>query len=322
MKKTYRTIAAALCAASLAVCGLAGCAQQPEQSADEQQAPAIDVTDLSEGVAATVNGVEIGEKAVDDYIDNFRQTNSLTDDAAWGSYMGQNGYTPESLRQVVVDSFVEQEVVRQAAEENGIEVSDEDVEKAFEQAKESAGNESSWRIMLKYSGMTEDQYRDSLRQQLMQRGLFYKATGTSELDSLVNQITSTMREQGGGELADLIDRGVAKMDEAMEVQKVKADDELLLSLIRLYEPDYAEAASLEDIPSDVVAAYRVQADSAVQSQAFSELMQTYLDAAEVHTNDMPADAVYNVEVIEGSAEADGDAQAAEAASAEEQPAAE
>lgn len=322
MKKTYRTIAAALCAASLAVCGLAGCAQQPEQSADEQQAPAIDVTDLSEGVAATVNGVEIGEKAVDDYIDNFRQTNSLTDDAAWGSYMGQNGYTPESLRQVVVDSFVEQEVVRQAAEENGIEVSDEDVEKAFEQAKESAGNESSWRIMLKYSGMTEDQYRDSLRQQLMQRGLFYKATGTSELDSLVNQITSTMREQGGGELADLIDRGVAKMDEAMEVQKVKADDELLLSLIRLYEPDYAEAASLEDIPSDVVAAYRVQADSAVQSQAFSELMQTYLNAAEVHTNDMPADAVYNVEVIEGSAEADGDAQAAEAAPAEEQPAAE
>lgn len=322
MKKTYRTIAAALCAASLAVCGLAGCSQQPEQSADEQQAPAIDVTDLSEGVAATVNGVEIGEKAVDDYIDNFRQTNSLTDDAAWGSYMGQNGYTPESLRQVVVDSFVEQEVVRQAAEENGIEVSDEDVEKAFEQAKESAGNESSWRIMLKYSGMTEDQYRDSLRQQLMQRGLFYKATGTSELDSLVNQITSTMREQGGGELADLIDRGVAKMDEAMEVQKVKADDELLLSLIRLYEPDYAEAASLEDIPSDVVAAYRVQADSAVQSQAFSELMQTYLDAAEVHTNDMPADAVYNVEVIEGSAEADGDAQAAEAAPAEEQPAAE
>lgn len=322
MKKTYRTIAAALCAASLVVCGLAGCAQQPEQSADEQQAPAIDVTDLSEGVAATVNGVEIGEKAVDDYIDNFRQTNSLTDDAAWGSYMGQNGYTPESLRQVVVDSFVEQEVVRQAAEENGIEVSDEDVEKAFEQAKESAGNESSWRIMLKYSGMTEDQYRDSLRQQLMQRGLFYKATGTSELDSLVNQITSTMREQGGGELADLIDRGVAKMDEAMEVQKVKADDELLLSLIRLYEPDYAEAASLEDIPSDVVAAYRVQADSAVQSQAFSELMQTYLDAAEVHTNDMPADAVYNVEVIEGSAEADGDAQAAEAAPAEEQPAAE
>lgn len=322
MKKTYRTIAAALCAASLAVCGLAGCAQQPEQSADEQQAPAIDVTDLSEGVAATVNGVEIGEKAVDDYIDNFRQTNSLTDDAAWGSYMGQNGYTPESLRQVVVDSFVEQEVVRQAAEENGIEVSDEDVEKAFEQAKESAGNESSWRIMLKYSGMTEDQYRDSLRQQLMQRGLFYKATGTSELDSLVNQITSTMREQGGGELADLIDRAVAKMDEAMEVQKVKADDELLLSLIRLYEPDYAEAASLEDIPSDVVAAYRVQADSAVQSQAFSELMQTYLNAAEVHTNDMPADAVYNVEVIEGSAEADGDAQAAEAAPAEEQPAAE
>lgn len=322
MKKTYRKIATAICAASLAVCGLAGCAQQPEQSADEQQAPAIDVTDLSEGVAATVNGVEIGEKAVNDYIDNFRQTNSLTDDAAWGSYMGQNGYTPESLRQVVVDSFVEQEVVRQAAEENGIEVTDEDIEKALEQAKESAGNESSWRIMLKYSGMTEDQYRDSLRQQLMQRGLFYKATGTSELDSLVNQITSTMREQGGSELADLIDRAAAKMDEAMEVQKVKADDELLLSLIRLYESDYAEAASLDDIPSDVVAAYRVQADSAVQSQAFSELMQSYLDTAEVHTNDMPADAVYNVEVIEGSAETADDAQAAEAAPAEEQPAAE
>lgn len=312
MKKTFRRAAAAICAASLAMFALAGCAQQA-QSSTEDAAGAIDTTDTSQGVAATVNGVEIGEKAVNDYIDNFRQTNKLTDDESWGAYMGQSGYTPESLRQLVIDSFVEQEVVRQAAEENGVEVTDEDVESAYQKAKESAGNESSWRIALKYSGMTEQQYRDSLRQQLLQRGLFYQATGTSQLDSLVAQITAAMRQSGGAELADLIDKAAVKMAEASGQERVHADDELVLSLIKAYEEDYADASSLADVPSDVVVLYRNQADSAVQSQAFNEFLQGYIDAADVQTSDMPADAVYAVAVIEPSADAEQADQGEEAA---------
>lgn len=296
MKNSYKKFATAALVASLATFTMVGCAQQPQQEADTTS-PVIDVTDTSGGVAATVNGVEIGENAVDAYIENFRETNSLTDDESWGEYMGQNNYTPESIRQLVLNSFVEEEIVRQAAAENGIEVTDEDVERAFEEAKESAGNESSWRIALKYSGMTEQQYKDSLRQQLLQRELYYKATGTSQLDVLLNQITGAMRQSGGDELADLIDRGAAKMAEAMESDKVKANDELVLSLIKTYEQDYADVASLSDIPDEVVQMYRAQADSAVQSQVFSEYMQKYLDAADVQTNDLPQDAAYNVEVL-------------------------
>ena len=319
MKKSYQKIAAALCATALAAFALAGCASQPQpQQSTEPELPAIDVTDTSAGVAATVNGVEIGEKAVDTYIDNFRQTNKLTDDESWGAYMGQNEYTPESLRQLVVESFVEQEVVRQAAEENGVEVTDEDVESALEQAKESAGNQSSWRIILKQSGLTEGQYRDNLRQQLLQRGLFYKATGTSQLDTLVAQITSAMRQSGGTDLADLIDRAAVKMAEASGVQRAKADDALVLSMIQIYDPDHADAASLADIPADVVATYRAQADSVMQNQVFSEFMQGYLNKADVHTNDMPEGAAYDVAVIEPVA----DGAEAQPAAEGEQPASE
>ncbi|WP_165251547.1 SurA N-terminal domain-containing protein [Adlercreutzia sp. ZJ304] len=300
MLKSYKKFVGAVLVASLTMFAMAGCSQSQPQQETETDVVVIDTTDTSGGVAATVNGVEIGENAVSAYIDNFRQTNDLTDDEAWGSYMGQNGYTPESLREIVVDNFVNEEIVRQAAKENGIEVTDEDVEAAFEQAKKSAGNESSWRIALKYSGMTEDQYKDSLRQQLLQRELFYKATGTSQLDSTVSQITSTLRQSGGEELANLIDRASAKMSESTDTQKVKADDELVLSLIKTYEQDYANAESLDGIPADVVVLYRTQADSVVQNQAFEDFMKKYTDAADVQKNGLPEGATYKVEVIVAS----------------------
>ena len=41
----------------------------------------VSVSDTSEGVAATVNGTEIGEKAVTSYIANFRSMSNLESDA-------------------------------------------------------------------------------------------------------------------------------------------------------------------------------------------------------------------------------------------------
>ena len=63
-------------------------------------------------VAATVNGQDIMEQTVTDYIANFRTSSSLESDEAWGEWMVANGYTPESVREEVIDYYVNQDLRR------------------------------------------------------------------------------------------------------------------------------------------------------------------------------------------------------------------
>ena len=48
----------------------------------------------SKTVAATVNGTNIYEEDVTEYIQNFRTQQSLTDESTWGTWLASYGYTP------------------------------------------------------------------------------------------------------------------------------------------------------------------------------------------------------------------------------------
>ena len=78
--------------------------------ADQRYAPPI-----RGGVAATVNGVEIPEDKVTQAIQDIRAQMSLTEEDAWGQWLADNDYTPESVREEIVNSFVDQELVKQGA---------------------------------------------------------------------------------------------------------------------------------------------------------------------------------------------------------------
>ena len=41
---------------------------------------------------------------------------SLTEEDAWGQWLADNDYTPESVREEIVNSFVDQELVKQGGE--------------------------------------------------------------------------------------------------------------------------------------------------------------------------------------------------------------
>ena len=87
MKKMNFLKIACAAALSAACCFAAvGCSQTKSDSGD------VSVSDTSEGVAATVNGTEIGEKAVTSYIANFRSMSNLESDADWAQWLVDNNY--------------------------------------------------------------------------------------------------------------------------------------------------------------------------------------------------------------------------------------
>lgn len=169
-KATCRTLSTTLALVlvfSLAL-GLAGCTSTPT-------AP-----------AATVNGTDIAESTVTAYIDNFRATSSLEDDGAWAAWLTDNGYTPQSVREEVVDYYVDQELTRQAAQERGVSVDAAKLDESVQKAKEGYGSEEAWKEALESSNTTEEAYREQVELSLLKEALaasFDDAEGTSPNDA-------------------------------------------------------------------------------------------------------------------------------------------
>ena len=155
------TLAATL---SVACCfAFAGCQQKQEETT------ATSVYDTSEGVAATVNGTEIGEKIVSEYIANYRSAASLTSDADWAQWMVDNDYTASDLRESVINYYVSQELIRQAAKENNISVESSEIDEQVATMRAYYDSDEDWQSALAQIGTTEAQYRDLLEISMLQQ---------------------------------------------------------------------------------------------------------------------------------------------------------
>ena len=93
---------------------------------------------LTGGVAATVNGVNIKEDTVTEQIMSLRQS-SYESDEDWATYLSQQGLTPESYRENVIDSIARQYLLTQAEKEYDITVSQDYIDEAWDEAVENYG---------------------------------------------------------------------------------------------------------------------------------------------------------------------------------------
>lgn len=134
----------------------------------------------SGAVAATVNGVEISEDAITNYIENVRAQMSVTDEDAWGKWLAQNGYTPESVREEIVNTFIQREIVRMGAEERGVKVESSEVDGYVDQMKQNYDTDEKWQTALQQAGMTEEEYRAEIELQLKNQGLQETFTSDEE----------------------------------------------------------------------------------------------------------------------------------------------
>ena len=111
-------------------------------------------------VAATVNGQDIMEQTVTDYIANFRTSSSLESDEAWGEWMVANGY------------YVNQDLYDQAAKEYNVTVEQADIDSAMEETKAMFESDEAFQEALEASSMTEESYiEDVIRPNLLQTKL-------------------------------------------------------------------------------------------------------------------------------------------------------
>ena len=123
------------------------------------------------GVAATVNGTEISEDEVTAMVDSVREQQSLSDEDSWGTWMAQYGYTPESVREEVLDGLINREILLQKAGDRGVTVDDATVDENVESMKANYENDEKWQAALSSVGITEDQYRYNIKLYILFQGV-------------------------------------------------------------------------------------------------------------------------------------------------------
>ena len=226
-------IAKFACAVALAAaCGsaLVSCAGNTADASDEN----VDIYDTSEGVAATVNGTEIGEKAVTTYIQNFRTQGALEDDNDWGQWLVDNDYTVDDIRSQVIDYYASQQLLRQAAEENGVTANADDVNSQIETMRSYYNSDEERDEALKSVGMTEASYRSTLELSILENGLKEKvATVTEPSDEDMLQYAQMY--------ASAYD-GAKKSSHILFASDDEATAQEVLDKINAGELDFAEAA--------------------------------------------------------------------------------
>lgn len=143
------------------------------------------------GVAATVNGAEIQEEEVTASVESIRSQMSLTDEDAWGEWMVKYDYTPEKVREEVIDSLVTKQLIIQGAEEKGVTVNDDEVQSYVDQMKQNYASDDKWNEALQAVGMTEDEYKSNIKTSLLQQGLMKSFEGDDPSDEDVLSYAQT-----------------------------------------------------------------------------------------------------------------------------------
>jgi parvulin-like peptidyl-prolyl isomerase len=158
----WTRIIALLAALALGV-AVAGC------GGDEGEA--IEVPD---GAIAVVGDREIPKAEYDRLVEQAKKTYEARDQEFPAAG------TPDfaQLRNAIVRSLVEQTEFEIAAEELGVEVTDEDVEKRLDELKEQffKGNEEQYEAELEKQGLTDEQVRKDVRTRILSERIFEEVT--------------------------------------------------------------------------------------------------------------------------------------------------
>jgi len=232
VKKTIRIAAAVLVVALLAS---AGCANGAN--------------------IAKVNGVAIKRADFDALATAAQKQDATVASATVGS--------PELLRfqRLVLDSMIENELVRQAAEKEGAKVDEAEVEAQLSQIKSGFPDDATFNQTLEASGMTLEQLQDSIKDQLLYQFLYDKVAPESEVttaevqtyyDENKVQFQSTAQSQ----LSHIL-ISVASTATPAEAAKAKTEAESVLSqlvaggdfaaLAKKYSDDPGSAANGGDL---------------------------------------------------------------------------
>ena len=208
----------------------------------------------SGGVAATVNGTEIPEDDVTTQIESIRaqvvqsyqsQDETMSADDAWGQYLVAIGETPESLREEVIDSLVEDELVKSGAADKGVTIDETEVDTYVEEMKSNYDSDEKWQDILAQAGFTEESYRDTIRDSLRSQGLQEKFQETTEADEaeVLETAESYAAYYDGAKRSSHILFKVEDVTDEAAMAEARAKAEEVLERINSGEITFEEAAA-------------------------------------------------------------------------------
>lgn len=154
---------AIICAAVYIMTAIMNPAKPSAKSGEDgiTKAQVTEFVQLPEGVAGYVNGVEIPESKIDEYVETFRAGSGLQDDEAWAKYVVDTFGDTEGVRNYMLEHYINQEIVKQAANALGIELTDEDRQARLEKDmadKNIADEETFWNWIAASGSSKEDYY--------------------------------------------------------------------------------------------------------------------------------------------------------------------
>lgn len=199
---------------------------------------------LTGGVAATVNGVNIKEDTVTEQIMSLRQS-SYESDEDWATYLSQQGLTPESYRENVIDSIARQYLLTQAEKEYDITVSQDDLDEAWDEAVENyGGDEDAFVDMITQFGFTKETYQENTKSSLAQEKLREKVASVEDPtdDQIVSYINENLDTYNDARRSSHILFKVADDATDEESAEVEAKAQEVLDKLNAGEVEFADAA--------------------------------------------------------------------------------
>lgn len=239
MSKGAKIVLVAIgCAAMLLSVSAAACSGVLNQAQTKEEYT------LTGGVAATVNGVNIKEDTVTKQIMAVRSSLGYDKDEDWAQYLVDNSMTPESYREQVIDSYAESYLKQQAEKEYGITVTDEDLEKSWQEAAEASGGEEAFTKQIETYGFTKDSYKESLRSNLASQKLKEAVAGTEEPtdDEIVAYLNENLDVYNDARRSSNILIKVAEDATEEEDAEAKAKAQEVLDKIESGDMSFADAA--------------------------------------------------------------------------------
>lgn len=199
---------------------------------------------LTGGVAATVNGVNIKEDTVTEQIMDMRQS-AYKKDSEWATYLSDQGLTPESYRENVIDGIARQYLLAQAEKEYKVTIDQEDLDKAWKDAVDGSGmKEKEFEEYISQMGFSKDSYLEAIKGSLAQSELREAVAPSKDPsdDEIVSYMNENLDKYNDARRSSHILFKVAEDATDEEKAKVEAEAQKVLDKINAGEISFADAA--------------------------------------------------------------------------------
>ena len=231
------------------------------------------------GVAATVNGAEIQEDTITKYIQDFRTSSDLTSDDDWGNWMKENSFDPATVRDQVIDYYVENELKKQACDEKGITVEQSQVDDEINNMKANYDSDDAWKQALSSAGLTEDQYRESVEAGLLDKALEDAVAGDAATadDSKVLEMLNTYYTMfNGAKKSSHILFASGDTEKAQEVlDQINAGTLDFAEAAKQYSTDTASAADGGNVGWDAINSFVTDYTDALDGLSVGQVTSDY-----------------------------------------------